>query len=129
MERRRLLHVLFSVCAHGVVPKRFKLLEQVFTKGFCYFHEEVRRSILFGDHLSIHTLIPLFIFSVGFCVAYDRSKRLWVPLMMYARFNWWNLVCLAALQEEWESAKTFSHQLVMSSAVPSSPSSPADQRS
>ena len=45
-------------------------------------------SIFFaGMHLHLPSFLPLFLLSVMFCVAYTRTRSLWVPIGMHACFN------------------------------------------
>lgn len=39
---------------------------------------------------SVHALAPLFVLGVCFGIAYERTGRLWVPIVMHAAFNAWN---------------------------------------
>lgn len=38
-------------------------------------------------HLHLDSLLPLFLLSAMFCVAYARTRSLWVPIGMHALFN------------------------------------------
>jgi len=38
-------------------------------------------------HLHLPSLLPLFLLSAMFCVAYARTRSLWVPIGMHALFN------------------------------------------
>jgi membrane protease YdiL (CAAX protease family) len=38
-------------------------------------------------HLHVPSMLPLFLLSVMFCIAYTRTRSLWVPIGMHACFN------------------------------------------
>jgi len=47
-----------------------------------------------GMHLHVPSLLPLFILSILFCVAYARTRSLWVPIGMHACFNGVTIILL-----------------------------------
>jgi membrane protease YdiL (CAAX protease family) len=45
-------------------------------------------SLIFGGlHLHLPSFLPLFLLSLVFCLAYARTKSLWVPIGMHMAFN------------------------------------------
>ena len=48
-------------------------------------------------HLHLPSLLPLFLLSVMFCVAYARTRSLWVPIGMHACFNGVTIVLLTLM--------------------------------
>ncbi len=47
-----------------------------------------------GLHMHLPSLLPLFLLSVMFCVAYARTQSLWVPIGMHALFNGVTIILL-----------------------------------
>ena len=55
-------------------------------------------SVLFAAmHLHLPSLLPLFLLSLLFCVAYARTRSLWVPIGMHACFNGVTIVLLTLM--------------------------------
>ncbi len=55
-------------------------------------------SILFAAmHLHLPSLLPLFLLSTMFCVAYARTRSLWVPIGMHACFNGVTVILLTLM--------------------------------
>jgi len=55
-------------------------------------------SILFAAmHVHVPSLLPLFLLSTMFCVAYARTRSLWVPIGMHACFNGVTIVLLTLM--------------------------------
>ncbi len=55
-------------------------------------------SVLFAAmHLHFPSFLPLFLLSIMFCVAYARTRSLWVPIGMHACFNGVTIVLLTLL--------------------------------
>lgn len=48
-------------------------------------------------HLHVPSLLPLFLLSVMFCVAYARTRSLWVPIGMHACFNGVTIILLTLM--------------------------------
>jgi len=58
-------------------------------------------SICFASmHLHLPSLLPLFIFSALLCLAYTRTRSLWVPIGMHALFNSLTLILLTLTGSE-----------------------------
>jgi len=55
-------------------------------------------SILFAAmHVHVPSLLPLFLLSTIFCVAYARTRSLWVPIGMHACFNGVTIILLTLM--------------------------------
>ncbi len=48
-------------------------------------------------HVHVPSLLPLFLLSTAFCVAYARTRSLWVPIGMHACFNGVTIVLLTLM--------------------------------
>jgi len=45
-------------------------------------------------HVDAVASLPLFVLALGLATAYDRSRSLWVPVLMHMLFNAWNLAAM-----------------------------------
>jgi membrane protease YdiL (CAAX protease family) len=45
-------------------------------------------------HVDAVASLPLFVLALGLATAYDRSRSLWVPVIMHMLFNAWNLAAM-----------------------------------
>ena len=45
-------------------------------------------------HVDAVASLPLFFLALGLATAYDRSRTLWVPILMHMLFNAWNLTAM-----------------------------------
>ncbi|MDB6139733.1 MAG: amino terminal protease self-immunity [Verrucomicrobiaceae bacterium] len=91
-----------AFCAAGIVAP---VAEELIYRGMIYgilrrkagnAFAMVATSLIFAlAHQSLQTFVPLFVFSLGLCIAYNRSRSLLVPMAMHAMFNGWNFAGIA----------------------------------
>jgi len=89
--------LMFLISAVIVAP----LCEELLFRGLIYgtlkrygerIYAALASSILFAViHFHVPSLTPLFLLSIGFCIAYEITGCLWVPIVMHALFNAINL--------------------------------------
>jgi membrane protease YdiL (CAAX protease family) len=96
------MKLLMGVAAVIVAP----LVEETVFRGFVYgvvkrysdpIFAAITSSALFAlAHFHLGSVMPLFVLSLGFTVAYERTGSLLVPMVMHAAFNCITLVLLFA---------------------------------
>ncbi len=92
------------ICAVLIAP----VAEEFCFRGFLY--TSLRRwggcvaatlasALLFGAiHSSLAQLLPLTVFGIVQCIAYEKSRSLWLPIAIHALFNTISLVATALMQ-------------------------------
>ena len=94
------MRVLMAVAAVIVAP----LVEETVFRGFIYgtlkrftdgWFAALCSAALFSIvHLHIGSAVPLFVLALGFCLAYEHTGSLLVPVFMHAFFNGTSLVLM-----------------------------------
>jgi len=94
------LRLLLALSAVIIAP----ICEELLFRGLIYgtlkrFGERIfaalASSLLFAlIHGHVPSILPLTILALGFCIAYERTGCLWVPIAMHAMFNGFNLVMM-----------------------------------
>lgn len=97
--------LLMGVAAVVVAP----IVEETMFRGFLYgvlkrysdgYFAAMCSALLFAVvHMHVGSLVPLFVLALGFCLAYELTGCLLVPMFMHAFFNGASIVFLMILSD------------------------------
>ncbi len=95
------------------------ICEEILFRGFIYnclkracgmWPAILASSLLFGAiHTSLLQILPLSIFAILLCLAYERAQSIWLPIAIHAIFNGISviaIICLPMIQQYVEDEKT-----------------------
>ena len=94
------LRLSIIVAAGLVAPVVEELVYRGLIYGFArsligHWPAAVLSSAIFAlVHVDAVASLPLFVLALGLATAYDRSRSLWVPVLMHMLFNAWNLAAM-----------------------------------
>lgn len=94
------LRLAIIVAAGLVAPAVEELVYRGLIYGFArslieHWPAALLSSALFAlVHVDAVASLPLFVLALGLATAYDRSRTLWVPVLMHMLFNAWNLAAM-----------------------------------
>lgn len=94
------LRLAIIIAAALVAPVVEELIYRGLIYGFTrslvgHWPAAILSSALFSlVHVDAVASLPLFVLALGLATAYDRSRSLWVPMLMHMLFNAWNLAAM-----------------------------------
>lgn len=103
MNGNRAQQLILALAAVVMAP----IGEEICFRGFVYnilrhragvWAAALATGLLFGAvHCSLVQLLPLTVFGVLQCLLYEKSKTLWLPMMVHAVFNSFNVIVILLL--------------------------------